>query len=81
MSHKGVVLLMNAYEKRVLKGLQLQHNKYCEKLGECELILNETFYTTQETIEVNQRIQRYNRILIRIENQIKLLKSKENEND
>lgn len=72
---------MNAYDKRVLKGLQLQHEKYCSKLAEYELILNETFNSSQSTLEINQRIQRYNRILIRIENQIKLLKSKENEND
>lgn len=70
---------MNGYDKRVLNGLQLQHAKYCEKLGECELILNETLYDTASTLEVNQRIQRYNRILIRIENQIKLLKAKEND--
>lgn len=72
---------MNAYEKRVLKGLQLQHNKYCEKLAYHEMILNETLYHPASTLEINQRIQRYNRILIRIENQINLLKSKENEND
>lgn len=70
---------MNGYDKRVLNGLQLQHAKYCEKLAECELILNETLYDTASTLEVNQRIQRYNRILIRIENQIKLLKAKEND--
>lgn len=70
---------MNGYDKRVLNGLQLQHAKYCEKLAYYELILNETLYHPASTLEINQRIQRYNRILIRIENQIKLLKSKEND--
>lgn len=70
---------MNGYDQRVLKGLQLQHAKYCEKLAYHEMILNETVYHPASTLEINQRIQRYNRILIRIENQIKLLKSKEND--
>lgn len=70
---------MNGYDKRVLNGLHLQHAKYCEKLAYYELILNETLYHPASTLEINQRIQRYNRILIRIENQIKLLKSKEND--
>lgn len=68
---------MNGFDKRVVKGLQLQHEKYCEKLAHCELILNETILEDCSTLEVNQRIQRYNRILIRIENQINLIKSKE----
>lgn len=72
---------MNAYDKRVLKGLQLQHKKYCEKLAQGELELTDTLFYDRNELEINQRIQRYNRILIRIENQIKLLKSKGNEND
>ena len=72
---------MNAYDKRVLKGLQLQHEKYCEKLAQGELELTDTLFYDRNELEINQRIQRYNRILIRIENQINLLKSKENEND
>lgn len=70
---------MNVYDRRVLIGLGLQHDKYCKKLAECELILNETLYETASTLEINQRIQRYNRILIRIENQMNLLQSKEND--
>lgn len=70
---------MNGYDKRVLRGLHLQHDKYCEKLAEFELVLNSDLNSERSTLEINQRIQRYNRILIRIENQIKLLKSKEND--
>lgn len=70
---------MNAYDRRVLIGLDLQHEKYCKKLAECEMILNETLYETASTLEINQRIQRYNRILIRIENQMNLIQSKEND--
>lgn len=70
---------MNGYDERVLRGLQLQHDKYCEKLAEFELVLNSDLNSERTTLEINQRIQRYNRILIRIENHIKLLKSKEND--
>ena len=69
---------MNVYDKRVLRGLEIQHAKYCEKLAYCEMILAETIPHPASTVEVHQRIQRLNGIIIRIENQIKLIKSKEN---
>lgn len=69
---------MNAYDRRVLIGLGLQHDKYCKKLAQCELELTDTLFFDRNELEINQRIQRYNRILIRIENQMNLLQSKEN---